>query len=96
MYILPEAHVTVSMAPTIYFHLLSFCPMALLEERPEYVLDACQPVLQVDLVASLTAASALPESKVLAEEMERLSFVNGLYLTRDGQMWVPDDYDLRF
>jgi hypothetical protein len=96
MSILPEAHVTVSDAPTIYFHHLSLCPMALLEERLEDVLDACPPELHVDLVASLTAACALPESKVLAEEMETLSFVNGLYWTKDGKMWVPYDFDLRF
>jgi hypothetical protein len=26
--------------------------------------------------------------------MESLSFVNGLYWTKDGKMWVPDDHDL--
>jgi hypothetical protein len=91
-----KAHIIVSDAPTIYFHHLSFCLMAMLEDRPEDVLDACQPDLQVDLVTSLTAASALQESKVLAEEMEPLSFVNGLYWTKDGKMWVPNDLDLRF
>jgi hypothetical protein len=44
----------------------------------------------------LTAASTLPESEVLADVMDHLSFVNGLYLTKNGMMWVPSDIDLRF
>jgi hypothetical protein len=70
--------------------------LALLEQRPQVVLDAGQPVFPVDLVASLTAASTLPKSKVLAEAMDHLFFGNGLYLTKDGMMWVPSDIDLRF
>jgi hypothetical protein len=93
---LPKAHVNASETPPISFHHLSFCPMALLNQRPEDVLDAGQPVFPVDLVAYLTAASTLAQSKVLAEEMDHLSFVNDLYLTKDGMMWVPSHIDLRF
>jgi hypothetical protein len=64
MDILLTAHATLSDAIPLNFHHLSMCPMALLEERPEDVLDACQPELQVDLVAALNAASASPESKI--------------------------------
>jgi hypothetical protein len=70
--------------------------MTELEERPETVLDACQTELLVDLVASLVAASALPESVILADAMENLSLINGLYWTKDGKMWVLDDKDLRY
>jgi hypothetical protein len=80
-----------STAPTYHFH-----NMSMLDERPEDVLDACQTDLQHDLVAALTIASALPESKVIAQEMESLTFTNGLFWTKDGKMWVPDDKDLRY
>ena len=28
--------------------------------------------------------------------MESLTFTNGLFWTKDGKMWVPDDKDLRY
>ena len=96
--ILHPAHLAPSTAPTYHFHNLTLNPtnMSMLEERPEDVLDACQTELQQDLVAALTKASALPESKVIAQEMESLTFTNGLFWTKDGKMWVPDDKDLRY
>jgi hypothetical protein len=63
--ILHPAQLAPSSAPTYHFH-----NMSMLEERPEDALDACQTELQHDLVADLTLASALPEFKIIAREME--------------------------
>ena len=43
---------------------------------------------------ALVTASALPESVVLANTMEKMSLINGLYWIKDGKMWVPDEGDL--
>jgi hypothetical protein len=94
MSILPTTNTVLSENFPLNFHHLSLLPMTELEERPKTVLDACQTDLQVDLVASLVAASALPESMVLADAMENLSLINGLYWTTDGKMWVLDDLEL--
>jgi hypothetical protein len=79
MYILPTANTVLSENVPLNFHHLSLLPMTELEERPETTMDACLTDLQVDLVSSLVAASALPESVVLAHAMENLSLINGLY-----------------
>ena len=96
MSVLPTANTVFSNQPALQFHHLSLLPMTDLEERPETVLDACQSNLQVDLVAALVNASALPESVILANAMEKMFLINGLYWTKDGKMWVPDDKDLRY
>ena len=96
MSLLPTANTIPSNATTLHFHHLSLLPMTELEERPETVLDACQSDFQRELVTALVTASALPESVVLANTMEKLSLINGLYWTKDGKMWVPDEGDLRY
>jgi hypothetical protein len=100
MYILPTANTVLLDTVQLIFHQFSLHPMTLLQERPETVRDACQTELHVDLVASLRTASVLHEFVVLADQcinaMERFSSSNGLYWTKDGKMWIPDDQDLRY
>jgi hypothetical protein len=85
--LLHPANLVPSSAPTYHFHQLALNPtnMSMLEERPEDSLDACQSNLQHDLVAALTIASSLPESKIIAAEMESLTFTNGLFWTKRGK-----------
>jgi hypothetical protein len=33
---------------------------------------------------------------ILADAMESLALINGLYWTKEGEMWVPDDKELRY
>ena len=35
-------------------------------------------------------------SVVLANTMDKLSLINGLYGTKDGKMWVPEERDSRY
>jgi hypothetical protein len=70
--------------------------MNLLVDCLQNALAAVHTSLQENLLAAIIAATAMPEYRDVAVNVENFNLLNQLYWTKDDKIWVPDHSYLRY